>query len=432
MNNLSTRDKIIIWHPFSQEKTAGMPLSIQSGKGAYLYDFEGKSYLDLISSWWVNLHGHAHPVIAEAIYQQALKLEHVIFSKITHEPAVVLCEKLQAILPHSLSRFFFSDNGSTAVESALKMAYQYWHNLGKAKTKFACFEGGYHGDTIGAMSVGKNSGYHDVFKPLLFEVITLPYPDTWIGDLSIEEREQQAYALIQDSLNKYHQDIAALILEPLIQGASGMRICRPEFLNKIITLAKSYGILIIFDEVMTGFGRTGTTFALDQLNAESVPDILCVAKGLTGGFLPLALTITSEKIYEVFLDDKLSKAFLHGHSYTANPLGCAAGIASLELLLSPETQQNIKNISQAHQEGLKLLQNLNSVTKIRQQGTISAFEMAEDKVKLIVSKLLDQGFLMRPLGNTLYMLPPYCVTATELMEGYDILEKMLKISCLSL
>ncbi len=425
MNNLSTRDKKIIWHPFSQEKTVGLPLSIHSGKGAYLYDYEGKSYLDLISSWWVNLHGHAHPVIAEAIYKQALKLEHVIFSKITHEPAVLLAEKLQAILPSGLSRFFYSDNGSTAVESALKMAYQYWHNLGKARTKFVCFEGGYHGDTLGAMSVGKNSGYHDIFKPLLFDVITLPYPDTWIGDISIEEREQAAYQHIQEILTKNHQDIAALILEPLVQGASGMRICRPAFLNKIIKLVKSFGILIIFDEVMTGFGRTGTTFALDQLNSESVPDILCVAKGLTGGFLPLALTIASEKIYEAFLDDKLSKDFLHGHSYTANPLGCAAGIASLELLLSAETQQAIKNISQAHENGLKLIQNLSSVIKMRHLGTISAFTLPDNQIKLLITNLLEQGFFIRPLGSTVYILPPYCLTVDEFKAVYDALFKLI-------
>lgn len=431
MNNLSTRDKKIIWHPFSQEKTVGLPLSIQSGKGAYLVDFENKSYLDLISSWWVNLHGHAHPAVAQAIYEQALKLEHVIFSKITHEPAVVLCEQLQAILPPALSRFFFSDNGSTAVESALKMAYQYWHNLGKTKNKFACFEGGYHGDTLGAMSVGKNSGYHDVFKPLLFEVITLPYPDTWIEDLSIEQREQAAYKLIQDTLTIHHQDIAALILEPLVQGASGMRMCRPVFLNKVIQLVKSFNILIIFDEVMTGFGRTGTSFALDQLESASMPDILCVAKGLTGGFLPLALTISTQKIYEAFLDDKLSKAFLHGHSYTANPLGCAAGIASLALLLSPETQLGIKNIAQAHQEGLKLIQNLDFVTKIRQRGTISAFDVPENLVKPVVTHLLNQGYFMRPLGNTLYMLPPYCVTAIEINGAYQTLKQALTSYCLS-
>lgn len=425
MNDLSIRDKQLIWHPFSQEKTVGLPLAIQSGKGAYLTDFNKKTYLDLISSWWVNLHGHSNPIIAKAIYEQALKLEHVIFSKVTHEPAVILAEKLQAILPSNLKRFFFTDNGSTAVECALKMAYQYWRNLGKNKTKFACFEGGYHGDTIGAMSVGKNSGYHDIFKPLLFDVITFPYPDTCIEDETIEQREQEAFESIKKSLENHHEHIAAFILEPMIQGASGMRICRPEFLNKIIYLVKSYNILVIFDEVMTGFGRTGTHFVLQQLAPESVPDLLCLSKGLTGGFLPLALTITSEKIYEAFLDDELSKAFLHGHSYTANPLGCAAGIASLELLLNAKTQQALKNISQTHQAGLKQLNQLTSVTRIRQLGTISAFTLPEEKVKPIVSHLLEQGFFMRPLANTLYILPPYCITVDELKAVYDALFKLI-------
>lgn len=418
MTDLSTRDKKMIWHPFSQEKTAGLPLAIECGKGAYLYDFKNQAYLDLISSWWVNLHGHAHPDIAKAIYEQALKLEHVIFSQVTHEPAVELCEKLQAILPAKLTRFFYTDNGSTAVESALKIAYQYWHNVGKVKTKFACFQGGYHGDTIGAMSVGSSS-YHTLFKPLLFEKVIFPYPEIWMDDLKIEEKEALAYDSIQALLKIHGQEIAAFMVEPLIQGCSGMRICRPVFLNKVIKLVQSYDILIIFDEVMTGFGRTGTFLALDQLDKACMPDILCIAKGLTGGFLPLALTITSEKIYEAFLEDKLSKAFLHGHSYTANPLGCAAAIASLKILLNIETQQNIANIIKAHQNGLGLLKQCESVTKIRQLGTISAFNLPANSVKPVLSRLLTKGFFMRPLGNNLYILPPYCVCVEELNEAYE-------------
>jgi adenosylmethionine-8-amino-7-oxononanoate aminotransferase len=424
MTDLSTRDKKIIWHPFSQEKTAGLPLAIQSAKGAYLYGCNQKAYLDLISSWWVNLHGHAHPAIAKAIYEQALKLEHVIFSHVTHEPAVELCEKLQAIMPQNLTRFFYSDNGSTAVECALKIAYQYWQNLGKTKTKFACFEGGYHGDTIGAMSAG-NSSYHTLFKPLLFERVVFPYPDTWLDDWGIEEKEHHACEAIQTLLKTHGGDIAALILEPLIQGASGMRMCRPEFLNKIIKLVQSYNILIIFDEVMTGFGRTGTGFALKQLDETCVPDIICLSKGLTGGFLPLALTITTQKIYNAFLDDKLSKAFLHGHSYTANPLGCAAAIASLNLLLNSDTDLAIQNIKQAHQYGLALLNQCESVTKIRQLGTISAFTLPADAVKPVLSQLLAKGFFMRPLGNNLYMLPPYCVSEAELGEAYEQLTQAI-------
>lgn len=419
MNDLAERDKKIIWHPFSQEKTVGLPLVIKSGQGAYLYDFENKSYLDLISSWWVNLHGHAHPIIAQAIYEQALKLEHVIFSRCTHQPAVELCEKLQELLPEKLTRFFFSDNGSTAVECALKIAYQFWKNKGQDKKIFACFEGGYHGDTIGAMSVGQNSGYHEKFKSLLFEVITLPYPETWIEDLDIAQKEEAAYATIKNILGVHGQNIAALILEPLVQGASGMRVCRPAFLNRVIHLVKSYDILIIFDEVMTGFGRTGTHFALSQLDEVCCPDILCLSKGITGGFLPLALTITSEVIYEAFLDEKIENAFLHGHSYTANPLGCAAAIASLSLLLATETQNSINSIIQSHHHGLNLLNQLPEVNKIRQVGTISAFTVPIDWVQLLVPKLLAQGFLLRPLGNTFYILPPYCISDAELNLVYE-------------
>lgn len=245
MTDLAIRDKKIIWHPFSQEKTAGLPLSIESAKGAYLYDFDKKAYVDLISSWWVNAHGHANPIIAEAIYQQALKLEHVIFSQITHEPAVMLCENLQAILPSHLSRFFFSDNGSTAVEAGLKIAYQYWQNTDQTKRiKFACFEGGYHGDTIGAMSVSKQK-FHDIFKQLLFEKVVFPFAETWLKDKEIEYKEEIALKKIKMLLEKQGGEISAFVLEPLVQGVSGMRICRPEFLNKVIKLVQSYGILII-------------------------------------------------------------------------------------------------------------------------------------------------------------------------------------------
>ena len=335
---LSERDKKILWHPFTQQKTAQNNIAITYAKGSYLYGEKGEPYLDLISSWWVNLHGHAHPEIAQKIYEQALRMEHVLFAGFTHESAIHLCEELKEILPPDLKRFFFSDNGSTAVEVALKMAYQYWYNKGKKEKKlFLSFDGGYHGDTFGAMSVGCQSGFHNTFSDLFFKVLSLPYSATWDGDSEVENKEHYVLTVLDTYMKDHENEIAAFILEPLIQGASGMRICRPEFLKKVIERVQQAGILIIFDEVMTGFGRTGSYFALSQIGV--TPDFLCLSKGITGGFLPLALTVTRDKIYDAFLSNEWKYAFAHGHSYTANPLACAAAVASLSILKREDTQR---------------------------------------------------------------------------------------------
>jgi adenosylmethionine-8-amino-7-oxononanoate aminotransferase len=420
MSNLSNRDKKIMWHPFTQEKSAPLPIPIKSGKGAYLYDDQGNHYLDLVSSWWVNLHGHSNVEIAKSIYSQAMELEHVIFAGFTHEPAVQLCESLQKILPKTLSRFFFSDNGSTAVEVSLKMAYQYWYNKGQEQKKiFLSFAGGYHGDTFGAMSVGKDSGFHTRFNNFLFQVLTIPYPATYDGDDQILIKEEQAIQVLQEHLLSHQDSIAALIIEPLIQGASGMKIARPSFINKIIEIVRAHGILVIFDEVMTGFGRTGTHFALDQL--EVIPDMLCLSKGITGGFLPLALTIVNDNIFEAFLSDKWDNAFAHGHSYTANPLACAAAITSLKLLTSEFTQKSILSINKTHQEGIAyLLSKGLNIEKTRILGTISAFDLKGQKEisEQLKKEVLQHNLLIRPLGNTIYLLPPYCIKGTELIEAY--------------
>jgi adenosylmethionine-8-amino-7-oxononanoate aminotransferase len=424
---LSDRDKNIIWHPFTQEKIAKLPIAITKGIGSYLYDENNKAYLDLISSWWVNLHGHAHPKIAQAIYEQAITLEHVIFAGFTHEPAVKLCEKLKALLPQQLSKFFFSDNGSTSVEIALKMAYQYWWNQGnRERTIFLSFEGGYHGDTFGAMSVGSSSGFHDPFSKLFFSILTIPFAETWHEDLLVDDKENKALTVLRNHLNTNGSKIAAIILEPLVQGASGMRMCQPKFINEVVNLVRNHGILVIFDEVMTNFGRTGSNFAFEQTNV--VPDFLCMAKGLTGGFLPLALTVTSEEIYTAFLGDHFSTAFAHGHSYTANPLGCSAAIASLELLIHNDTLASIKAININHQKNmLHLLNTCDSRIKhVRVLGTIAAFDINLKinninqalKIKLIET-FLEHGLLIRPLGNTIYLLPPYSIKSTELDEAYE-------------
>lgn len=421
---LSKRDKKIIWHPFTQEHTAGLPLAISRAKGSYLYDEHGKAYLDLISSWWVNLHGHGNEQIAKSIFEQAMQLEHVIFAGFTHAPAVELCEALKKCLPAMLERFFFSDNGSTCVEAALKMAYQYWHNLeGKAsRNLFLCFDGGYHGDTFGAMSAGR-SHFHGKFEQLFFKSIAIPFPATFENDHDVESKEQNALDALDEQLTKFGEQAAAIIVESLVQGASGMRMCRPSFLKAVIEKVRQYGILVIFDEVMTGFGRTGTLFALDQVDA--VPDFLCLSKGITGGFLPLALTVTTNQIYSAFWSDQWDKAFAHGHSYTANPLACRAAITSLQLLLGSETQVAITAINVAHKAGLKYLaQRTGAAKNFRVLGTIAAFEI-ENISPNFKATCLNEGMLIRPLGNAVYLLPPYSTTALELKDSYEKLSKII-------
>lgn len=423
---LAQRDQQAIWHPFTQHQTAALPMPIASGRGAYLYDEQGKAYLDLISSWWVNLHGHSHPAIAQAIYEQALKLEHVIFSGFTHEPAVSLAEKLLALLPSQFTKIFYSDNGSTSIEVALKMAYQYWRNQGETQRKrFMSFKSGYHGDTFGSMSLSKDSGFYTHFKDLFFSVDTFTYPETWMNDDVVELKEQQVLDTLAQHLEVHAKETAAIILEPLVQGASGMKMCRPSFLRQLEALIKSYGILIIYDEVMTGFGRTGSDFACQKANTN--PDIICFAKGITGGFLPLAATACHEHIYAAFLDDSVANALIHGHSYTANPLGCAAGLASLELLLHPDTRTQMAMLERVHQQQLQSLMQTGLIEKPRYCGTIAAFDLkmkagyGSKESTQLREKFLERGLLIRPLGNVFYLLPPYCVTEKQLNHVYDII-----------
>lgn len=428
--SLSSRDKKLLWHPFTQEKTAELPIAITKASGSYLYDDQGQTYLDLISSWWTNLHGHAHPIIAQAIFEQAITLEHVMFAGFTHEPAVKLCEGLTQILPANLKRFFFSDNGSTSVETALKMAYQYWWNQKAPHKKiFLSFTGGYHGDTFGAMSVGAKSGFHDPFMSFFFEVVAIPFPDTWEEDVTINQREEEAINTLERYLQQHSDSVAAIIIEPLVQGASGMKMCRASFIAQLMRLLKAYNILIIFDEVMTGFYRTGSYFALDQIGV--TPDLLCLSKGLTGGFLPLALTITTEAIYEAFLGEHYSRALSHGHTYTANPLGCAAACASLDLLREEKTHHAITQIEKTHRQGMHYLQEkLPNIEKIRILGTIAAFDIQGQQAHHVNAKLttafLKAGLLIRPLGQTIYLLPPYCTSPNALEASYEKIHLVLE------
>ena len=424
-------DRQHVWHPFTQAQTAPDPIPITSAKGIRLYAEDGREFLDLISSWWVNLHGHAHPTIAAAIAKQAHTLEQVIFAGFTHQPAAQLAHELVQRLPAGLTRVFFSDDGSTAVEVALKMALQYWRNQGEAqRTRFLAFEGGYHGDTVGAMSVGRGSDFFSTYGSLLFEVGLLPYPQTWDGDADVVSKEQAALAALDAYLAQHGETLAGVIIEPLVQGAAGMRMCRPEFLQQLAAKLRAAGILLIFDEVMTGFGRTGAMFA--AIKAQVMPDLICLSKGLTAGFLPMSVTVASEAIYAAFLGENFDRALIHGHSFTANPLGCAAALASLQVFEDEQTLAKLPQIEAWHRQGLAQLAGHPAVQHVRVTGTIAAFDVVTADAgytSAVGAKLKaffhERGLLLRPLGNVVYLLPPYCVTQDELALAYQTIGEAL-------
>lgn len=428
--SITARDQKHVWHPYTQHKITEAPFTITRGEGAYLFDENGKRYLDLISSWMVNLHGHCHPVIAKAIYEQAMQLEQVIFSGFTHEPAVKLAEELLTILPNEFTKVFYSDNGSTAVEVALKMAYQYWRNIGESQRKrFIAFEQSYHGDTFGAMSVG-TCGFFKNFEDLFFEIKTFEFPATWTQDENVVIKEQAIIKKMADYLEQFGHEIAGIIIEPLVQGSGGMHMCRLEFLRELERLMRSYGVLIIYDEVMTGFGRTGEYFSCNKAN--TTPDIICMAKGITGGFLPIAVTACHERIYEAFLGENFAKALAHGHSYTANPLGCAAGLASLQLLKDPKTIMQISTIEKVHRESLTHLATEIPIEHARYVGTIAAFDLklemeyGSSASLKIRQSFVEQGLLIRPFGKIVWLMPPYCTTEHELRSAYEIVAEAIQ------
>ena len=424
---LEDLDRRYLWHPFTQAATHAAPLMAVSGSGLRVRDSQGKDYLDMVSSWWVNLHGHGHPAIAQAIAAQAAKLEQVIFAEFTHEPAITLAARVAQLLPGDLERVFYSDYGSTAVEVALKMAIQYWRNLGEDRTAFIGFDGGYHGDTVGAMSVGQTSGYFTMWQDMVFPARIAPFPATWTDDGDVEAKEAQALEALKGLLAD--GQVAAVIIEPLIQGASGMRMCRPIFLQEMEKVVRASGALLILDEVMTGFGRTGPLFACTKARIQ--PDLICLSKGLTGGFLPMAMTIARPFIFDAFLGQDISRAFLHGHSYTANPLGCAAGLASLELLLTPECANRRARIEAIHQDGLAHLAHQGLIQHPRHHGTVAAFDVVADLPDGVIGSRLkrefrSRGLIIRPLGKVVYLLPPYCITDEELSFVWNEVEDVLK------
>lgn len=424
--NAAKRD--CIWRPFTQMLNAEPPLMVRSGNGVFLELEDGKKIVDCISSWWVNLHGHARKEIADAIAEQANKLEQVIFAGFTHEPAEKLAERLLTHLPSNLKHVFYSDNGSTAVEVALKLAFQYWLNNGKKKNKFIAFEGGYHGDTAGSMSIGQGSPFWNTFEPLLFSIELAPFPSTFDNDSFVQEKESRSLNRLKEILDKDGDNIAAICIEPLIQGAGGMRFCRPQFLKDLRALCNQHDVLLIFDEVMTGFGRTGDWFA--ACRADVQPDLICISKGITGGFLPLSVTACSSTIFDAFLSTDHSKTFFHGHSYTANPLACAAAIASMDLL---ESDPTVFSAMEARHKTFmnKHIKDHPRLIQQRVCGTIFAAEIQskeEDSyfnsvAPILKKRFIEKGFLIRPLGNTVYLMPPYCIDDDILEAAYKVIAK---------
>lgn len=415
-SSLIEKDRACIWHPYTQMQTAHPPIPIVRAKGLYLYSEDGSRYLDGISSWWVNLHGHAHPYIIEKIKSQAELLEHVIFADFTHAPAVELASRLLSILPGAMSKIFYSDNGSTAVEAALKIALQYWYNqnLNMSKAKIICFKMSYHGDTFGAMSAAGRNEFNRPFWKHLFEVESIDPP--------IKGQEGKSLSQLESIIN--NGTAACFIFEPIILGAGGMIIYPATGLNSLIKHCRQHHVLTIADEVMTGFGRTGTLFACEQLTER--PDLICLSKGLTGGFLPLGVTACTEDIFNAFLGDHLHQAFLHGHSYTANPLACSSALASLDLLLEKTCFLQREMIAACHKEFCQKWQLHPKLKRCESVGTILVLEYQTESTSYFQSMrdrlyhfFLRKGILLRPLGNVLYMLPPYCIQAEEIQLIYD-------------
>lgn len=418
--SLIKRDQKVIWHPYTQMKNALPNVPIVRGEGVYLFDEDGRKYIDAVSSWWVNIHGHAHPYIAEKVSKQLNELEHVIFAGFTHEPAVQLAERLLPLLPGKQDKIFYSDNGSTAVEVALKMCLQYWNNTGNTqKKKVLAFKDAYHGDTFGAMSVSGRSIFTNPFNDLLFDVefIDLPNADN--------------ISHLKSHISNLSSQLCCFIFEPLILGAGGMLMYEAKHLDELLKACKDNGILTIADEVMTGFGRTGTYFACEQLIHE--PDIFCLSKGLTGGTMPMGITSCNQKVFDAFLSDDKLKTLYHGHSFTANPVACAASLASLDILLTDETLVNIKRVEAQHDQFFERIKDHPKVRTLRQTGTIIAIEWETGNDTSYLSGLrdtlynffLNKGIILRPLGNIIYILPPYVISNDDLAYIYQTIEQAL-------
>lgn len=421
MRNISERDKKYLWHPLTQHKLHPEMLGLVKAKGALLFDEDGKEYIDGISSWYTCMYGHCNDFIIERVSKQLHQLDQVVFSGFTHEPAVKLSEDLIKILPKNQNKLFFSDNGSTATEIGIKMALQYHHNKGGKRNVMLAFEEGFHGDTFGSMSVSGLSVYNGAFEDYFIEVERISVPTSENIDAILNTLESRLQ----------NNNIAGFIYEPLVQGAAAMKMHKPEHLSKILKLLKQYNVLTIADEVMTGFGKTGKYFASDYI--ETKPDIICLSKALTAGVVPMAVTSCTQEVYEAFYSDEISKGLFHGHTYTGNPLACVAALASIELLLSKEIQENIQRIIKSHQQFNDEIKNHPMVVSTRQMGIIFALDL---NVKMerygnlrdkLFKHFMDSGVFLRPLGSTIYILAPYVTTEKQMQKIYSSIKNVLEI-----
>lgn len=424
------RDLAVLWHPCTQMKDhEQLPLiPIRRGEGVWLEDFDGKRYLDAVSSWWVNVFGHANPRINARIREQLDSLEHVMLAGFTHQPAVELSERLVALTPEGLSRVFYADNGSSGIEVALKMSFHYWRNCGQdGKKRFVTLTNSYHGETVAAMSVGDVALFTDTYKPLLLDTFKVPSPDCYLRPegVSWEEHSRAMFAHMEQTLAEHHAEIAAVIVEPLIQGAGGMRMYHPVYLRLLREACDRYGVHLIHDEIAVGFGRTGTMFACEQ--AGITPDFLVLSKALTGGYLPMAAVLTTDTVYQAFYADYATlRAFLHSHTYTGNPLACAAALATLDIFRDDEVLERNKTLAARMASATAHLRDHPHVAEVRQTGMALAIEMVKDKPSrtpypwqerrglAVYQHALTRGALLRPLGSVVYFLPPYVISPEQI------------------
>ncbi len=419
--SLQERDKKHLWHPLTQHKLHPEAIPISKAKGVLLYNENGNSYIDGIASWYTSMYGHCHPEIIGAVYQQMQQLDQVVFSGFTHEPAVALSEALIVILPVNQQKLFFSDNGSTATEIGIKMALQYHHNKGNNRKILLAFENGFHGDTFGAMSASGLSVYNGAFEDFFIEVKRIPVPDGKNNDAVL--------ALASKYIDT--GSIAGFIYEPLVQGAAAMQIHDASGLDEILQLCTDNDVITIADEVMTGFGKTGKHFASDYLTNK--PDIICLSKALTAGMLPMAITSCSQKVYDAFYDDSIAKGLFHGHTYTANPLACAAALAGIKLLTSTAIQKSIQRIIKSHQDFEKHISQHPKIQTTRQLGVIFALDLNIQMERYgnlrdrLFNFFMEKGVFLRPLGNTIYILPPYIINEKQLAKIYTVIEEALEI-----
>ncbi|KTT21365.1 adenosylmethionine-8-amino-7-oxononanoate aminotransferase [Pseudomonas oryzihabitans] len=424
------RDLEVLWHPCTQMKDhEQLPvIPIRRGEGVWLEDFDGNRYLDAVSSWWVNVFGHANPRINDRIKAQVDQLEHVILAGFSHQPVIELSERLVALTPAGLERVFYADNGSSCIEVALKMSYHYWRNVGQPeKRRFVTLTNSYHGETVAAMSVGDVALFTETYQGLLLDTLKVPSPDCYLrpDGMGWEEHSRQMFAHMERTLAEHHASVAAVIVEPLIQGATGMRMYHPVYLRLLREACDRYGVHLIHDEIAVGFGRTGTMFACEQAGIR--PDFLCLSKALTGGYLPLAACLTTDEVYQAFYADYHTlRAFLHSHSYTGNPLACAAALATLDIFEQDDVIAANQPLARRMAEATAHLVDHPQVGEVRQTGMALAIEMTADKARrtpypwqerrglAVYQHALSRGALLRPLGNVVYFLPPYVITPEQI------------------